>query len=94
VSHKAKGKLSALELAKKRKRERAGGIIATLLAEADPTAAKAVSFPRSIPAITFACHLDARARHAYTRNVLTTRMHMMPHRAATLLPTAFLIADS
>lgn len=38
VSHKAKGKLSALELAKKRKRERAGGIIAALLAEADPTA--------------------------------------------------------
>ena len=28
MSHKAKGKLSALELAKKRKRERAGGIIA------------------------------------------------------------------
>jgi len=53
VSHKAKGKLSALELAKKRKRERAGGIIAALLAEADPTAAKAVSFPRSIPASSF-----------------------------------------
>jgi len=38
VSHKAKGKLSALELAKKRKRERAGGIIAELLRKADPSA--------------------------------------------------------
>ena len=38
VSHKAKGKLSALELAKKRKRERAGTIIAALLAKLDPTA--------------------------------------------------------
>jgi len=38
VNHKAKGKLSALELAKKRKRERAGGIIADLLRKADTTA--------------------------------------------------------
>jgi hypothetical protein len=38
VSHKAKGKLSALELAKKRKRERAGTIIAALLSKLDPTA--------------------------------------------------------
>jgi len=43
VNHKAKGKLSALELAKKRKRERAGGIIADLLRKADTTAV-AVSF--------------------------------------------------
>lgn len=48
VSHKAKGKLSALELAKKRKRERAGGIIAALLAEADPTA-QAVSLRAPCP---------------------------------------------
>jgi len=40
VSHKAKGKLSALELAKKRKRERAGTIIAGLLSKLDPTAQK------------------------------------------------------
>lgn len=38
VSHKAKGKLSALELAKKRKRERAGSIIARLLADKDDSA--------------------------------------------------------
>ena len=43
VSHKAKGKLSALELAKKRKRERAGTIIAALLAKLDPTAPKVSS---------------------------------------------------
>ena len=45
VSHKAKGKLSALELAKKRKRERAGGLIAALIAENDPTAVKAKEAP-------------------------------------------------
>ena len=38
VRHKAKGTLTALELAKKRKRELASGVTAAFLAEADPTA--------------------------------------------------------